>query len=394
MKKILSIFLILLLCISNHPIYANELDITSDYVLLYNLNDKEIIYEMNSDSQVNIASLTKMMTALVAIENCNDLNEKVKIEKKHFKNLDGYSKAGFKVGDIVSVKDLLYGILLPSGADACNAIAYHIGNNMNNFIQLMNQKAQELNLTHTHFDNPIGMDSEENYSTAKDLSVLLEYALSNPVFKDIFCTRTYKIEELDLQLNSTLIGYSKNYDIDTDIILGSKTGYTSEAGYCLASIANINDVDYLLIVLNADTDLKCNAVLDSINIYNYFSQNYGYHTIINKNELLYQLPIKWGIEKEYSIYCDEDIITYIENNYNKEDIVIEYEGINELNYQIKKNDLLGSIKIIYKDKIIKDLDIYLDEDIFYIDPIFISISIIISIIILYKLLNKKRVSSI
>lgn len=392
MKKVLSLLLILFLLPLNQPIQANEIDITSKYVLLYNLNDDEILYELNSDQQVNIASLTKMMTALVAIENCDNLEKKVTIKKEYFKDLDAYSKAGFQVGDVVNVKDLLYGVLLPSGADACNAIAYHIGGNMKNFIQLMNQKASDLNLENTHFDNPIGKDSENNYSCAKDLSVLLKYALNNPVFKEIFCTRTYKIKEIDLNLKSTLIGYSKNYDINTDVILGSKTGFTSGAGYCLASIATINDIDYLLIVLNSDTNKKYNAVLDSLKIYEYFSKNYGYQTVLSKDEIIYTLPIKWGINKEYSIICDKDIKEYLRNDYNKDNIKIEYDGIDELNYKIKTNDKLGSIKLFYENKELTQFDVYLNEDISFIDPYFIIIIIFIGITIVYYLMKRYKIN--
>lgn len=382
MKK-LGCILLLLFLLPFNPVKANEIEITSDYVLLYNLNDDEIIYEINSEERVNIASLTKMMTALVAIENCDDLNEIVTIQSKHFEGLEGYSKAGFRVGDSVTVKDLLYGVLLPSGADACNAIAFHIGKDMNGFIDMMNQKAIELNLKNTHFDNPIGKDSVNNYSNAKDLSVLLKYALDNPIFKEIFCTKTYKIKDLNLTLNSTLIKYSKSFGINTDLILGSKTGYTSEAGYCLASIASIDNIDYLLIVLNADTNLKCNAILDSLKIYHHFSKNYGYQTILSKNEIIYQLPIKFGIEKNYQITSDNEIKCYLKNDFNPNKINIEYNGIDQLNYKIKKNEKLGTIKVSYEDKEITVFDVYLNQDIHYIDPYLILIIIVSSIILLY-----------
>lgn len=396
MKKVLSLLFVLLLFPFNHLVYANEVKTTSDIVLLYNLNDDEIIYELNSEKEVNIASLTKMMTALVAIENCENLDEKVTIESQYFEGLEEYSMAGFSVGEKVSIKDLLYGVLLPSGAEACNAIAYHIGKDMNGFVQLMNQKAKELNLNHTQFDNPIGIDSDSNYSSAKDLSILLKYALNNPTFKEIFTTKKHYIASSDITLETTLIGYSRSYGINTSTILGSKTGYTSGAGYCLASIATFDNIDYLLIVLNADTDKRYNAVLDSLKVYEYYSKNYGYHTVVPKSEIIHNLPIKWGMEKEYSITTKEDIVEYIQNDFEQSKIKLNYNGVEELNYKIKKGDLLGTVTVSYEDKVLGNFDVYLDEDFIYVDPYLLLILLVLLLIVvsLYAIrfynIRKKR----
>ena len=141
-------------------------------VILYNLNDNSILYELESEEKVQVASLTKIMTAIVAIENIKSLDEKVVVSKNVFTGIEDYSKMGLKIGDKVTYKDLLYGIILSSGADAVNAMALNLSGSIANFVKLMNEKAVLLGMDNTKFDNPIGMDSKENYSSAKDISKL------------------------------------------------------------------------------------------------------------------------------------------------------------------------------------------------------------------------------
>ena len=131
------------------------------------------------------------MTTIVAIENIENLDEEITVTREAFIGIEDYSKMGLKVGNKVTYRDLLYGIMLPSGADAVNVMAINLTGNVNNFVNLMNKKAEELELTNTKFDNPIGMDSKENYSTAKDVSKLLLYSMNNETFKEIFFTKRH-----------------------------------------------------------------------------------------------------------------------------------------------------------------------------------------------------------
>ena len=179
MKKIIKLFLLFLVIINVKVVNAIEFDISADNVILYNLNDNKVLYELESEKSVNVASLTKIMTAIVAIENIEDLSKEVVVTKNAFNGISEYSKMGLQVGNVVTYRDLLYGILLPSGADAVNVMALNLSGSSSSFVELMNNKVAELGLSGTHFDNPIGMDSENNYSTAKDVSRILLYALEN-----------------------------------------------------------------------------------------------------------------------------------------------------------------------------------------------------------------------
>ena len=162
MKKTIKLLIILILLIPLN-IKAIELDISSKNAILYNIDNNEILYEKNSNDKVQIASLTKIMTALVSIENIEDLDKQIIINNSDFKNVQKYNlvTAGFTVGEVVTYKDLLYGLLLPSGADAAKALARNIAGSEEEFIILMNKKVQDLNLKNTNFSNVIGLDDEK-----------------------------------------------------------------------------------------------------------------------------------------------------------------------------------------------------------------------------------------
>ena len=308
MKKCLKFLIFLFLCFPIY-VYASNFDISGENVILYNLNDDTILYEINSQEQTNIASLTKIMTALVAIDNIDDLNDYITITSQDFVGTNGYSKAGFQVGDKVTYLDLLYGILLPSGADAVNAI---VNNTLgyDDFVLQMNALADTIGLENTSFSNPIGKDDVDNYSTAYDIAILLKYALKNEVFRSIFTTKEYTTTN-GLNLESTLSPYKDFLEIDK--IIGSKSGFTKGAGRCLASITTLNDVDYLLVVIKSSIEPIYSAVLDSLTIYDYYNENYSYQTILEKGDIIATIPIMWSKEKEYNIVVTENVIQYLEN---------------------------------------------------------------------------------
>ena len=378
MKKIILIFIGLFLFIN-----VSALEINSNSAILYNLNDNSVIYEKNSEDVVQIASLTKIVTAITVIENVEDLNKEVTITSKMLQGLNGYAKAGFKVGDKLTYLDLLYALMLPSAADAAQALAIETSGSIEEFANLMNQKVSDIGVTNSKFDNPVGMDSENNYSTASDLAKILIYSLKNETFETIFNTNTYRIDNLNKTVRKTL----SSYDIDTSIIKGAKTGYETIAGLCLASTSTIEDVDYLLITLGADDSAK-NHVIDTINIYEYYSTNYGYINILEKDQLLETIEVKHSKTKTYDIIAKENISLYLEKSI-KDNLKYKYEGIEELNRKIKKGDKLGSVYVLNNDDIIYTYDVYLDTEIKYYNyALYISIAIVIILVII--ILNKLR----
>lgn len=388
MKKNISKIIILLYIIT--PIInIKAIDLYSNNAVLYNLNDDKIIYEKNKDEQVKIASLTKIMTTIIALENIENIKETLTMPIEAYYNIDGYVTSGIKPNETITYEDILYGIMLPSGADCANAIAIKISGNIENFVELMNKKSQELNLTNTHFSNPIGKD-EDNYSTVNDTAILLKYALQNEKFYKIFTTKEYKTTN-NITLKSTIIEKSQKYNLNAETILGSKTGFTDEAGNCLASISKINNVKYLLVTTNANINNSYH-IMDAINIYDYYSKNYSYKKILNYNQLLQTIKIKDKINKEYNIYSETDKYMYLNNDIDINNLSYEYIGIEEITKNNKLNDKIGTINIKYQDDIIYTYDILLNKKITFYN-IKIYVIALILIIIITTLLSIKKLNT-
>lgn len=389
MTKITKFIIVLFFFLSPVNINALEFSTTATNIILYNLNDFTILYEQNSDEKTNIASLTKIMTALVGIEIVEDYDLFVTITSSDFVGTSGYSKAGFAVGDTVTYRDLFYGILLPSGADAVNAL---VNNTLGyeDFIAKMNEKAKEIGLENTSFSNPVGKDDVDNYSTASDIAKLLQYALSNPLFEEIFTTKEYTTTN-GLVLESTL--YSYKDILDTDLIIGSKSGFTQGAGRCLASITTLNDVNYLLVVINSTTEQNYSAVLDSLTIYEYYDSNYSYQQVLSTDNVIATIPIKWSTQETYNITVSEEILLYLKND-TASNLNIDYDGVDVIEGYTKKGTKLGIVTISDGDNILYTTEVYLDDDInyynLYLIGIIVLVLFLVSIFIIKRICRRRR----
>lgn len=351
--KILYLSIILFIFIP----FVRAIEIKSNNAILYNLNNNEILYEKNSEQTIKIASLTKIMTAIVAIENIEDINKQVTITYDMLKGLreENALVLGFRVGDVVTYNDLLYATLLPSAADAANALAISISGSISNFVELMNIKANELGLKNTLFTNTTGLDFNDNHSTVKDVAIILKYALNNEKFKEIYTSKTY-ITTNGISMTHSLESTIKRYNLDIDYIKGAKTGYTDLAGLCLSSITDYNEINYLLVTCGANSKLELPYnIVDSDTIYKYFFENYRYRKILIKNKTIKQIKNKYSNKKidlvsniDYSIYMlDED--------YNN--LTYEYVGLEEINI-FTKEKIIGKYNIKLNNKVIKSIDIY------------------------------------
>lgn len=324
--------------------------ISSRNVLFINLDKDEVIYEKASDDKVLIASLTKIMTALVGIENIDNIDEKIVVTNDMIKGIEAdYTKVGFKAGDTVTYKDILYGILLKSGADATNIMAISTSSTIDNFVNKMNEKAKALKMNDTHFTNTIGKDNENHYSSAKDLSKLLKYAYKNNIFKEIFTSETYVTSDSKYNISGPL-KYIHNDEFKMNYVNGAKTGYTKAAGLCLASIATHKDNEYLLVTIGNDSQDKKAYFIDSKNIYNYYFENYDYKKILKKKEKI--IKIKTEYDEKLVIKSKEDVVRYIDKSLTKDDLIYEFKGKKVLKKGVKKNDKIGTFYIKDKDKIL------------------------------------------
>ncbi len=345
------LFLLILLI----PFTVKGLEINSENALFINIDNKEILMEINSDERIKVASLTKIVTTITAIEHISNLDEKVILTSDMFMGLveANASVAGFKVGEIVTYRDLLYGTMLESGADATQALAILISGSEEEYAKLMNETMYKLNLTNSNFTNSSGLDDEKAYSTLNDMAIVLMYALENDTFKTIYTSLEYESSN-GLKLYSTMEYVGQRYGINYDIIEGSKSGYTPLAGYCLSSISSFNNYNYILLTAGADpyAGYPLNVV-DAINIYNHYFDNYDYRQILDNEEVIMTLEIE-NKEDKVEIKSNEEIILYLDNN---DKITYQYHGIETLNHEINQNEIIGKYQIFINDELYKTIDI-------------------------------------
>ncbi|MBE9912943.1 D-alanyl-D-alanine carboxypeptidase [Paenibacillus donghaensis] len=227
-----------------------ELSTHAQAAALMDVTSGRLLFSSHGDDELRIASLTKIMTAIVAIEH-GDFRKPVKVSKNAF-GKEG-SSIYLKLGEEMTLENMLYGLMLRSGNDAATAIAEHVGGSEEGFVYLMNEKARQIGLKHSHFANPHGLDADGHYSSANDLAKLTAYALHNPMFRDIVKTETKKApnpnESWDYQW------YNKNKMLRLyDGADGVKTGYTKKAFRCLVSSATRNGQQLVAVTLNDGDD--------------------------------------------------------------------------------------------------------------------------------------------
>lgn len=345
--------------------------INSRSCVVFDRNSHMILYGKNENSQVKMASTTKIMTAIIVIENSN-LKDTVEVSKKAAST--GGSRLGLKAGDKITVHDLLYGLMLVSGNDAAVCLAEHVGGNIEGFANLMNKKASELSLSNTHYESPHGLDSDGHYTTAYELAVLSDYALKNETFSKIVATKSYTV---------TINGYPKNLSNTNELlgnlngIYGIKTGFTNGANRCLVTACKRNDMDIICVVLGADT--KKFRTHDSIKLIEFAFKNYTY---INANDIANKAFENWKKDNIEKIYIDKSSslpelsLNLLENpiisiNKNSANNIDSYISIYpDLEAPINSDTILGTLTLTSENEEIVTLNIITSsyikkKDIFY-----------------------------
>ena len=256
---------------------VQELDlsgINSSTAVLMQVRGGKVIGEINGDQQMYPASMTKIMTAIVAIEELGDLEQEITLTNDMVAGLyeQNAMQAGFQPGETVRAIDLLYGVLLPSGAECCIALADTVAGSEDAFVELMNQKAGKLGMDSTHFCDTTGLHDPDHYSTARDIAVLLKYAIKNDTFREIIespwhSTPGTNVHPDGITFYSTLLKNLSDTTVTDGKILGGKTGYTGEAGHCLASFAEIDGMEYILVTGGA-SGTGIPHINDAVTIYN------------------------------------------------------------------------------------------------------------------------------
>lgn len=334
-----------------------EIPMYSNNYCLYDLTDGKILYQKNFSERTNIASLTKIMTTITAIEKSSDLNELVTINEKMLSNIQAdASLADLKVGDVLSINDLLYASILPSGADATQALAYSLSGDIPSFVKDMNSLAKKIGMKNSNFVNVTGLDIDNHYSTIEDLLILLKYALNNETFKKIYKTKSYNLTT-GKKVESTIKFYQGMMKVDISRIIGSKTGYTRKSGVCIASLFETSGHEMLFISTQAKFIYgDYNNIKDNLNVINYMDNNYANHTLISKNETIKTLKVNYSNIKKYDIKTDQDIKSYLPNNYDKQKIEIDYDGKEDISF-LDNNKKIGELIIKYNDDVLYQKDV-------------------------------------
>ena len=397
MKKIIFLFVVFLIPFLYVSAKEMPVDITADSAILVNLDNNTVMYEKNADKEEIMASLTKIMTAYTVINRVPDLNRRITITEQDLEGLAGFTVAGLEVDDKVTYRDLLYALILHSGADAAQALQNHTAGSKEAFVNMMNEEVAKLELTKTHFVDSYG-GGDENVSTAREMYILLEAALQHEDFRKIFCTRRYTMSNEKQVTNFTWV-FAQYHGYNPQYIMGNKSGYTPEAGLLLASLIRVNEVDYILIICKSvENQTKTTHVLDTYKIINYLKDvDYEYKTVLPKGHILEEIPVKDSTTSTYLATVDQNIKLYL-NNEEMSRIIIDKHLVRELDPNAKKGDPLGYVDIVLDGEVLKTYYLYLNDELFqYQKPSHLIILVIILLVIfmimiltLNLLMNQKK----
>lgn len=347
--KIVSIFVLSLMAVvlitpKRETVYASS-QTSAKAMCVLEQNSKRILYSHNEHQKLPMASTTKVVTAITVLNNCTDLEQYIEVDDSSI-GVEGTS-IYLKKGELIKVKDLLYGLMLRSGNDAAVALACHVGGSVEGFTKLMKELAVSVGAKNSNFANPHGLDNPEHYTTAYDLALITAYALKNPIFKQIVSTKNYVIEETNKEVKRYLT--NKNRLLSSEIgCCGVKTGYTSKAGRCLVSAVD-RGMTTVCVVLNCGPMFE-----ESAKLLNDSFEDYKLTQIIDKNKEIYNEYIIDENNGKLYLYTQEDFYYPLKSG--------EEKNI-KLTYNVKldnaqANEEVGEIKVFYNNHLIKTLKLY------------------------------------
>ncbi len=343
-----------------------EPSILSRYAVIYDRSSGTVLWGKDENTPVPMASTTKIMTSIVMLEQIgiDRLNEEVIVDKEAANTIG--SRLGLHTGDKITYNDLLYGLMLCSGNDAAVQIAISVSGSVENFAELMNNKAEQLGLQNTHFITPHGLDRDNHYTTALELAIITDNALNNPKISEVVNTKQYTV---------TINGYPKTISNTNELlgyldgVNGVKTGYTSKAGRCLVTSTNRDGFEIITVVLGADT--RKIRTQDSIKLIEYAYKNYKlvnieelvaseYEAWCNTNEK--RIRVEKGVTRQPEIYIENEryIMYPLKEN---ENITLDSTAIIEFEAPVLADTEVGKIIVRKGDMIIDEISIKTKETI-------------------------------
>ena len=381
-----------------------NLELGSPSAILIESKTGRVLYEKEPDKVMYPASTTKIMTAILTLENVIDLQEKVTVSYNAvFTVPSGYSTDLLKVGEELTVEELLYALLVKSSNEAANVLAEHVAGSVDSFATMMNTKAAELGCKNTHFVNPNGVHHKDHYSSASDLAVIAREAMKNEVFRKIVATASHtlpstnKYERTDRNLITTndLIRKASKYYYDYAI--GIKTGYTSQAKNCLVAGANKDGVELIAVVLGAEklnSNRQSTRDLDAKNLFDYVYENFSEKQVIAKDGNVKTIEVKNATKdtKELNLLAENEITSLVTNDKLKQEEEANVVLKEEIKAPIAKGTVLGTVSytidgIQYTSNLVAEHDV---EKSNVIPILFGIVGIIIILYLLNKIMGKKK----
>ncbi len=379
LKKTFSIIFICFLIILSvfSPITASAYEVTSFEItakagMLVSLDTGEMLYENNIDKKVYPASIAKIMTAVLMIESDKwDPEAKVTLTKDVLDMVlgTGLAVSLLEEGEEFTQLDMLYMVLVSSWGDITYQAAITYGGTVENFVSMMNQKAQELGLNGTHYSNPVGLHEEQTYTTVRDIYTLAKHAMQYDVFNTVTSVARHKVQTTKgttrtLSTTNFLLDSSTNYYYT--YASGIKTGFTDEAGRCLVSTASYNGYNYMCILMNCpNTPSKRYEFAESKELYRWAFNNFSFKEVAKSDEPVCEIPVEYSLDTDFvPLYFKSPFVTILPNDADDSTLVIKTHFNSETaKAPIKKGDVLGEAQVMYAEKVIGTVDLVAGNDV-------------------------------
>lgn len=378
MKKLVSsliVFILLFGCVL--PVFGEEEskwpEIKSESAIVIDNNTGMTLYSKEADKKMYPASTTKIMTALLVLENGN-LNDAVTISETAVNSIGkDSSNAGLKAGETQTVQDLLYALMIPSANEAAFALGEYIDGTVEEFVARMNKRAEELGCKNTHFANPSGLHDDEHYTTAYDLSLIAREAMKNETFQKIVSTSSFTLPDNGYKRQSKF--YTTNFLISQFIdtryyyknAIGIKTGSTSQAGNCLVSAAQSKGNTLIAVTLNAPKENNLvYSFVDSKNLYTYAFEHYKVKAYVENGQILGETTVKNA--KDYAVsllLADQKQEAFLPADFEEKDIEIKLNLQEKIKAPIQKDQVLGTADIFYQGQKLSTVNVIADKEIQY-----------------------------
>lgn len=356
---------VMLFCPAAAISYEPDFALTSKAVYLENLDTGLVLYEKNADQQMYPASLTKIMTAILVLENVKDLDQETAAYPMWIQDMlygTNASLGGLIVGEKLTIRQLLTSALVQSGNESAMILAGYVGSggmadfmprDITSFVEMMNDKAKALGCMGTHFTNPTGLHSDNHYSTARDMAIMAKYAMQNPVFASL--VKNYAVQLGQTNKHSDLWQYSTNKMLLTSSpyyyapVVGIKTGSTDEAGRCVISQAEDNGYRYFCVVMGAPSTAAepFPNFIETRQLYRWAFGTFSLKTLLEQGELMAEVPVKYsGDGKIAKLAVKDDVVKLLRNDISSDSIIYHTELPESIEAPVAAGDSVGTLHIM------------------------------------------------